>query len=256
MATYRRVTRVTSRELWEANARWWIDGFTDGADPEYAEQILPLAAAELAGARARARRRVRRRPDHPPGRGARRRRPRRRRRPDVEPDLRRRRARRRVGRGARRWPTRLPFADASFDAVVACLVFEHIDEVDEAIAEVARVLAPGGRFCFFLNHPLLQTPDSGWIDDQVIDPPEQYWRIGPYLAGGRDDRGGGAGRPHPLRPPPAVAVRQRARRARAADRADDRAGAAAAGSSPSRRSTPPPPPFPGCCTSDLANSAG
>jgi hypothetical protein len=34
---------------------------------------------------------------------------------------------------------------------------------------------------FFLNHPLLQTPNSGWIDDQVLDPPEQYWRIGPYL---------------------------------------------------------------------------
>jgi hypothetical protein len=34
---------------------------------------------------------------------------------------------------------------------------------------------------FFLNHPLLQTPNSGWIDDHVLDPPEQYWRIGPYL---------------------------------------------------------------------------
>jgi SAM-dependent methyltransferase len=65
--------------------------------------------------------------------------------------------------------------------VVACLVFEHIEAVDSAIAEVARVLRPGGRFLFFLNHPLLQTPDSGWIDDQVLDPPEQYWRIGPYL---------------------------------------------------------------------------
>jgi SAM-dependent methyltransferase len=75
----------------------------------------------------------------------------------------------------------LPFADESFDAVVECLVFEHIRDVDDAIAEVARVLAPGGRFCFFLNHPLLQTPNSGWIDDQVLDPPEQYWRIGPYL---------------------------------------------------------------------------
>jgi SAM-dependent methyltransferase len=60
-------------------------------------------------------------------------------------------------------------------------VFEHIDEVDEAVAEVARVLEPGGRFVFFLNHPLLQTPGSGWIDDQILDPPEQYWRIGPYL---------------------------------------------------------------------------
>jgi hypothetical protein len=36
-------------------------------------------------------------------------------------------------------------------------------------------------FAFFLNHPLLQTPNSGWIDDQILDPPEQYWRIGPYL---------------------------------------------------------------------------
>jgi hypothetical protein len=46
---------------------------------------------------------------------------------------------------------------------------------------VARVLKPGGQFSFFLNHPLLQTPGSGWIDDHIIDPPEQYWRIGPYL---------------------------------------------------------------------------
>ena len=75
----------------------------------------------------------------------------------------------------------LPFGDESFDAAVACLVFEHIDDVDEAITEVARVLQPGGRFVFFLNHPLLQTPGSGWIDDQILEPPEQYWRIGPYL---------------------------------------------------------------------------
>jgi ubiquinone/menaquinone biosynthesis C-methylase UbiE len=77
--------------------------------------------------------------------------------------------------------TQLPVPDASQDAVVACLVFEHIDEVDVAIAEVARVLKPGGQFSFFLNHPLLQTPGSGWIDDFILDPPEQYWRIGAYL---------------------------------------------------------------------------
>ena len=61
------------------------------------------------------------------------------------------------GRGA----AALPFADGTFDAVVACLVFEHIEDVDAAIAEVARVLGPGGRFLFFLNHPLLQTPAAG-----------------------------------------------------------------------------------------------
>ena len=37
----------------------------------------------------------------------------------------------------------------------------------------------GGRFLFLLNHPLLQTPNSGWIDDHILE--EQYWRIGPYL---------------------------------------------------------------------------
>ena len=33
-------------ELWEQHADWWIAAFTDGADPEYDDQILPLAAAE------------------------------------------------------------------------------------------------------------------------------------------------------------------------------------------------------------------
>ena len=60
-----------------------------------------------------------------------------------------------------------------------CLVFEHIADHEPAIAELARVLEPGGRFVFFLNHPLLQAPNSGWIVDHILD--EQYWRIGPYL---------------------------------------------------------------------------
>ena len=171
---------------------WWIDGFTEGADPEYAEQILPLAADELAGARrvldigcgdgqitrlAAAARRRRARPSASTRRGTR----------SAWP-----RERGGATGFVRAGADALPFADGSFDAAVACLVFEHIDDVDAAIAEIARVLEPGGRFCFFLNHPLLQTPGSGWIDDQILDPPEQYWRIGPYLAGGGDDRGGRA----------------------------------------------------------------
>jgi SAM-dependent methyltransferase len=163
--------------LWETHAGWWIDGFTDGADPEYEEQILPLAARELAGAarvldigcgdgqvsRLAA------------GLGAEV--------TGIDPTWNCVRVAHARGeaRFARAAAAHLPFADASFDAAVACLVFEHIREVDAAIAEVARVLAPGGRFCLFLNHPLLQTPNSGWIDDQILDPPEQYWRIGEYL---------------------------------------------------------------------------
>jgi SAM-dependent methyltransferase len=171
--------RPPDEELWETHAGWWQQGFTEGADPEYEEQILPLAAAHLAGAR--------RVLDVGCGEGqisrlalsggaemA----------IGVDPTLAQVEVAAARGGGAhygRAGAADLPFVDGAFDAVVACLVFEHIRDVDDAIEEVARVLAPGGRFLFFLNHPLLQTPNSGWIDDQILDPPEQYWRIGPYL---------------------------------------------------------------------------
>jgi SAM-dependent methyltransferase len=166
-------------DLWESHASWWQAGFTEGADPEYAGQILPMAAHHLTGATEVldvgtgegqiARLAVQR--------GARRV-------VGVDPTAAQVREARRRAQGpsyARAGAAALPFPAASFDAVVACLVFEHIDDVDGAIGEVARVLRPGGLFLFFLNHPLLQTPNSGWIDDQILDPPEQYWRIGPYL---------------------------------------------------------------------------
>ena len=177
--------------LWETHSQWWQDGFTDGADVEYEEQILPLAQALLEGydrvldfgagegqisrllsaagsrvvgvdptrsqiAVARARSLDAQSPDDPVA-------------VIVHPQY-------AVADGAH-----LPHGDASFDAVVGCLVFEHIDPLEPAVAEVARVLQPGGRFALFLNHPLLQTPGSGWIDDHMVDPPDQYWRIGPYL---------------------------------------------------------------------------
>jgi SAM-dependent methyltransferase len=166
-------------DLWEANAGWWQDGFTARVDAEYEEQVLPLAREHLAGARAGldvgwgegqvARLAVAAGSSVAVG---------------VDPTA--AQIDEAVQRGggpiyARSGADALPFAGGAFDAVVACLVFEHIREVDRAIAEVARVLEPSGRFLFFLNHPLLQTPNSGWIDDQVLDPPEQYWRIGPYL---------------------------------------------------------------------------
>jgi 2-polyprenyl-6-hydroxyphenyl methylase/3-demethylubiquinone-9 3-methyltransferase len=43
---------------------------------------------------------------------------------------------------------RLPFAGGAFDAVVAADVLEHVPDLPAAVAELARVLAPGGSFVF------------------------------------------------------------------------------------------------------------
>jgi 2-polyprenyl-6-hydroxyphenyl methylase / 3-demethylubiquinone-9 3-methyltransferase len=43
---------------------------------------------------------------------------------------------------------RLPFADGTFHAVVAADVLEHVPDLPAAVAELARVLAPGGRLAF------------------------------------------------------------------------------------------------------------
>lgn len=166
-------------DSWSTLSSWWQEEFTEGADPEYTDQIVPLCVEHLRGAE--------RVLDLGAGEG------------QISRALMAAGAARTVvaldptwaqigeaaARGGGPLPvqgdTRLPLRDGSCDAVVACLVFEHVDDHVGAIAEVARVLRPGGRFLLLLNHPLLQTPSSGWIDDHVLDPPEQYWRIGPYL---------------------------------------------------------------------------
>lgn len=165
-------------EAWEQNAGWWQDQFTDGADPEYEEQMLPIVAEHLQGAtrvldigcgEGQVARHIAR---TVPGVAV----------VGVEPaEAQLVVARERAGgpRYVRGEANALPVADGAFDAVVACLVFEHITDVDAALAEVARSLSPGGVFLFLLNHPLLQVPGSGWIDDHILD--EQYWRVGAYL---------------------------------------------------------------------------
>lgn len=162
---------------WERGAGWWQREFTDGADPEYEEQILPLVREWLAG--------YERVVDIGAGEG------------QVAREVAALGAALVVGvdptvaqlttaveRGAgpcyvRSAAEALPLRAAAFDAAVACLVFEHLPDHAVAIAEVARVLRPGGRFVFFLNHPLLQTPGSGWVIDHILE--EEYWRVGPYL---------------------------------------------------------------------------
>lgn len=166
-------------ERWEQHAGWWQREFTGGADPEYEEQILPLVDRYLGSAR--------RVLDVGCGEGQVARRLADQGVAVVGLDPTRAQiaeARSRAGGPAyaQSAAEQLPVRSASFDAVVMCLVLEHLDPFEPAIEEVARALEPGGRFVLMLNHPLLQTPGSGWIDDHILG--EQYWRVGPYL---RDD---------------------------------------------------------------------
>ena len=43
-------------------------------------------------------------------------------------------------------PYRLPFPDATFDTVISDQVFEHVQDWDTTLAELARVMKPGARF--------------------------------------------------------------------------------------------------------------
>ena len=52
----------------------------------------------------------------------------------------------------------LPFAEASFDTVVTCLTLCSVLDVPKVLAEIRRVLKPGGRF-LFLEHVL--SDDAG-----------------------------------------------------------------------------------------------
>ena len=167
---------------WEEHAEWWQREFTEGADPEY-ERADPAAgrrpgwpAATGCSTSAPARARWR---GGSPSRGA-----------ELVVG---RRPDRRPGRGGR--PARRRAAYAAGGAVAAA-VRRRLVRRGRGLPGVRAhrrprrghrrggpgAARPAGASCFFLNHPLLQTPGSGWIDDQILDPPEQYWRIGPYLA--------------------------------------------------------------------------
>jgi len=162
--------------LWEQHAAWWQSEFTDGADPEYEEQVLPLIESLLHGARrvldvgcgeGQVSRRIASLGAEVVG---------------LDPTAAQIRLAHERGGPARYMRARseqIPSPNSSFDAVVVCLALEHVDPFEPAINEVARVLAPGGLFLLFLAHPLLQSPGSGWVDD--LNSGDQFWKVGPYL---------------------------------------------------------------------------
>jgi SAM-dependent methyltransferase len=61
----------------------------------------------------------------------------------------------------------LPYADAAFDDVVASLVLHYLEDWTEPLAELRRVLKPGGRLIMSVNHPIVYTalnPDGDYFE--------------------------------------------------------------------------------------------
>lgn len=83
----------------------------------------------------------------------------------------------------------LPFADCAFAGAYLVLVLEHLEDPTPALAEIARVVTPGGWLAVVLNHPAFTAPGSG----PLIDPEdgEVSWRWGAYLAPGHSDEPAG-----------------------------------------------------------------
>ena len=74
----------------------------------------------------------------------------------------------------------LPFPDGSFDAVVSTLVLCTVPDQDVALAEIRRVLRPGGRL-LFIEHVRGEGPVAG-VQDRILP----VWRR--LLAGCRPNR--------------------------------------------------------------------
>ena len=72
---------------------------------------------------------------------------------------------------------RTPFADEAFDVVVSSLVLCTVDDLERSVAEIKRVLRPGGRLVF-IEHVAAEKRFLRRLGQHVLEP---LWKP---LAGG------------------------------------------------------------------------
>ena len=167
------------RTLWDLNSQWWTNEYTARGDSDYRDVILPILKEtlrgkqkilDIGGGEGRVSRHLVEEIDCEAI--------------CVDFSALQISAANAIGQGpsfVQADVTNLPFPTGVFDGAVACLVLEHISELILALDEANRVLCEGGKFVLVLNHPVMQTPDSGFIHDHVEEPPTKYWRISEYL---------------------------------------------------------------------------
>ena len=83
----------------------------------------------------------------------------------------------------------LPLGDGVADLVVAFMSLMSMDDLDRAIAETARVLGRGGRFCIAVLHPIAAAA-SRVDDDGTVVIEGSYLETGPWIK--TIERDGGA----------------------------------------------------------------
>ncbi len=97
----------------------------------------------------------------------------------------------------------LPFADASFDAVLNCVSIDYLVRPVAVLAEVARVLRPGGvSVCTFSNRCFPTKAVRGWLSVDEEDRPlivaEYHRQAGGFLEPVTEQRLVGTWRADPL----------------------------------------------------------
>ena len=78
------------------------------------------------------------------------------------------------------------FASDSFNKVLIVLALQNIENLNQVIAEVARVLKKDGKFFIVLNHPAFRNPKKtswGFDDENKV----QFRRVDEYLSESRTE---------------------------------------------------------------------